>query len=191
MIATFGSRPAGVIGARTPSAASRVRRASCSRLDTQRAGGAAGFRSSRCWDPRAATARAEARTAPRSTGARHREVAEQASSHQGVPWENFQSKIRYRNRISRKISNFFGAGQELAWRVSDQGPPNGPSSRRSPSPTRPASGRSFSRPYTTAGGKTAHVPVQRVDQPASATDRTWGPHERIAVRRATAEEGKR
>jgi hypothetical protein len=92
VIATFGSRPAGVIGARTPSAASRVRRANSSRLDTQRAGGAAGFRSSRCWDPRAATARPEARTAPRSTGARHREVAEQASSHQGVPWENFQSK---------------------------------------------------------------------------------------------------
>jgi hypothetical protein len=81
-----------VIGVRTPSAASRVRRASSSRLDTQRAGGAAGFRSPRYWDPRAATARPEARTAPRSRGARHREVAEQASSHQGVPWQDFRSK---------------------------------------------------------------------------------------------------
>jgi hypothetical protein len=42
------------------------------------------------------------------------------------------------------------------------------------------------RPYTTAGSKSAHARVQRVDQPASATDRTWGAHERIAVRRAQA-----
>ena len=40
-----------------------------------------------------------------------------------------------------------------------------------------------SRPYTTAGGKTAHVRVQRVGQPDVTDLRTWGAHERIAVRR--------
>ena len=41
------------------------------------------------------------------------------------------------------------------------------------------------RPYTTAGGKTAHARVQRVGQPLSDDVRTWGAHERIAgVRRA-------
>jgi len=49
----------------------------------------------------------------------------------------------------------------------------------------------ISRPYTTAGGKTAHVRVQRVGQPDVTDLRTWGAHERIAVRRATAEEGTR
>jgi hypothetical protein len=29
-----------------------------------------------------------------------------------------------------------------------------------------------------------------VDQPATAEERTWGSHERIAVTRATSEEGK-
>ena len=38
------------------------------------------------------------------------------------------------------------------------------------------------RPYTTAGGKTAHVRVQRVGQPDVTDLRTWGAHERIAVR---------
>ena len=47
------------------------------------------------------------------------------------------------------------------------------------------------RPYTTAGGKTAHVRVQRVGQPDVTDLRTWGAHERIAVRRATAAEGNR
>jgi len=46
------------------------------------------------------------------------------------------------------------------------------------------------RPYTTAGGKTAHARVQRANDPVT-TIRTWGAHERIAVTRATAEEGKR
>ena len=40
------------------------------------------------------------------------------------------------------------------------------------------------RPYTTAGGKTAHVRVQRVGQPGVADLRTWGAHERISVKRA-------
>jgi hypothetical protein len=47
------------------------------------------------------------------------------------------------------------------------------------------------RPYTSPGGKNVHARVRRVDQPATAEERTWGAHERIAVRRATAEEGKR
>ncbi len=34
------------------------------------------------------------------------------------------------------------------------------------------------RPYTSASGKSAHARVQRVDQPASVADRTWGAHER-------------
>jgi len=47
------------------------------------------------------------------------------------------------------------------------------------------------RPYTTAGGKTAHARVQRASDPSVTAIRTWGAHERIAVKRATAEEGKR
>ena len=40
------------------------------------------------------------------------------------------------------------------------------------------------RPYTTNAGKTSHVRVRRVDQPEVSQIRTWGAHERIAVRRA-------
>jgi hypothetical protein len=40
------------------------------------------------------------------------------------------------------------------------------------------------RPYTTAGGKNARVRVQRIGDPATIELRTWGAHERIAVRRA-------
>ena len=40
------------------------------------------------------------------------------------------------------------------------------------------------RPYTTAGGKTAHVRVRKVDQPALIEERTWGAHERVEVTRA-------
>ena len=40
------------------------------------------------------------------------------------------------------------------------------------------------RPYTTAGGKTAHVSVQRIGQPDVTAIRTWGAHERINVKRA-------
>ena len=39
------------------------------------------------------------------------------------------------------------------------------------------------RPYTTAGGKTAHVRVQKVGQPDVTDLRTWGAHERINVKR--------
>ncbi len=37
------------------------------------------------------------------------------------------------------------------------------------------------RPYATAGGKTAHVRVQRVGQPDVTDLRTWGAHERVSV----------
>jgi hypothetical protein len=47
------------------------------------------------------------------------------------------------------------------------------------------------RPYTTSGGKNARVRVQRVGEPAVTDLRTWGAHERVSVKRAIAEEGKR
>ena len=47
------------------------------------------------------------------------------------------------------------------------------------------------RPYTTACGRTAHVRVRRVGEPAGTDLRTWGALERISVKRATAGEGKR
>ena len=45
-------------------------------------------------------------------------------------------------------------------------------------------------PYPTAGGKIVQVRVQRAghDRPGF---RTYGAHERVSVKRATAEEGKR
>ena len=47
------------------------------------------------------------------------------------------------------------------------------------------------RPFTTAGGKNAHVRVKKVDRPDVREIRTWGAHERVSVKRTTAEEGKR
>ena len=47
------------------------------------------------------------------------------------------------------------------------------------------------RSYTAVSGKIAHVRVQRVDQPGATDLRTWSAFERISVKRATAEEGKR
>ncbi len=47
------------------------------------------------------------------------------------------------------------------------------------------------RPYTTAGGKDARVRVQRVGKPGGTEIRIWRPHERVSVKRASAEEGKR
>jgi hypothetical protein len=54
----------------------------------------------------------------------------------------------------------------------------------------PAGGRADStrleiigRPYTTNAGKDAHARVQKVGQPGVTEVRTWGAHERIAVRR--------
>jgi hypothetical protein len=39
------------------------------------------------------------------------------------------------------------------------------------------------RPYTSAAGKNAHVRVRRVDDVEVKMIRTWGAHERVAVRR--------
>jgi hypothetical protein len=48
------------------------------------------------------------------------------------------------------------------------------------------------RPYTTAGGKDARVRIHRVDRKPGDTEiRVWRAHERVSVKRATAEEGKR
>ena len=47
------------------------------------------------------------------------------------------------------------------------------------------------RPYTAVAGKIAHVRVQRVDQPGATDLRTWSAHERVSVKRASAEEGNR
>src|SRR3989454_10674102 len=41
------------------------------------------------------------------------------------------------------------------------------------------------RPYTSPGGKNVHARVRRMDQPATAEDRTWGAHERVAGKRGT------
>jgi hypothetical protein len=47
------------------------------------------------------------------------------------------------------------------------------------------------RPYTTNAGKDARVRVQRVGQPGVTEIRVWRAHERVSVKRATAEGGKR
>jgi hypothetical protein len=40
------------------------------------------------------------------------------------------------------------------------------------------------RPFTTAGGKTAHARVKKVDQPDVTEIHSWGAHERAAVKQA-------
>jgi hypothetical protein len=47
------------------------------------------------------------------------------------------------------------------------------------------------RPYTTNAGKDARVRVRRIGQPDVTEIRIGRAHERISVKRATAEEGKR
>jgi hypothetical protein len=47
------------------------------------------------------------------------------------------------------------------------------------------------RPFSTAAGKNAHARVRKVSQPEFTDLLSWGAHERISVKRATAEEGKR
>jgi hypothetical protein len=39
------------------------------------------------------------------------------------------------------------------------------------------------RPYTTNGGKNAHVRVQRVSQPGVTETKMWGSYEKVSVRR--------
>jgi len=38
-------------------------------------------------------------------------------------------------------------------------------------------------PYSTAGGKNAHVRLQRVNQPGVTDIRTWSAHEKVSVKR--------
>ena len=40
------------------------------------------------------------------------------------------------------------------------------------------------RPYTTNGGKNAHVRVQRVNQPGVTEIKLWGSYEKVSVRQA-------
>jgi hypothetical protein len=47
------------------------------------------------------------------------------------------------------------------------------------------------QPHTSLGRKSVHVRVERVEQPRSLEIKTWGAQERISVKRATAEKGKR
>ena len=50
----------------------------------------------------------------------------------------------------------------------------------------------IARPYATAGGKSSHVRVQRVDKPGVTEARTWGSYEKvIVIRRTVSNEGKR
>jgi hypothetical protein len=50
----------------------------------------------------------------------------------------------------------------------------------------------IARPYTTNAGKDAHARVRKVGQSDVTFElRTWGAHEKVSVKRATAEEGKR
>ena len=46
-------------------------------------------------------------------------------------------------------------------------------------------------PFTTAGGKNAHARVRKVSQPDATDLRSWSAHERLTVKRTTAEESKR
>ena len=46
------------------------------------------------------------------------------------------------------------------------------------------------RAYTTGGGKNAHARLQLVGDPDVHEIRSWSAHERIVVKRTTAEEGK-
>jgi hypothetical protein len=46
----------------------------------------------------------------------------------------------------------------------------------------------IAHPYTTNGGKNAHVRVQRLDKPGVRETRLWGSYEKVRViRRASAE----
>jgi len=39
------------------------------------------------------------------------------------------------------------------------------------------------RPWTTHGGKIVHASVQKPGEPSTKRDKTWGAHERLAIRR--------
>ena len=42
----------------------------------------------------------------------------------------------------------------------------------------------IAHPYTTAGGKSTSVRVQRVDKPGTTETRVWGSYEKVVIRRA-------
>jgi len=44
------------------------------------------------------------------------------------------------------------------------------------------------RPYSTNGGKNAHVRVQRADKPGVTEAKMWGAHEKVSVRRMSADD---
>jgi hypothetical protein len=44
------------------------------------------------------------------------------------------------------------------------------------------------RPYTTNGGKNAHVRVQWVSQPGVTETKMWGAYEKVSVRRMSADD---
>ena len=46
-------------------------------------------------------------------------------------------------------------------------------------------------PFTTAAGKNVHASVRKIGQPRLTELRTWNAHERVTVKRVSAEEGKR
>jgi hypothetical protein len=54
------------------------------------------------------------------------------------------------------------------------------------SSARPPSGQLTGRPFTTAGGKTAHARVRKVDQLDVTEIRSLDAHERVAVKRGEA-----
>ena len=102
-----------------PSAASRARRARSCRRDSPRAGRAAGVRRLGGPDPRAATARPQARTAPRSTAVPDREVAEQVLPHQRSPRPDSIANLIPESNF-QKIQHLMRRWREIAWRVSDR-----------------------------------------------------------------------
>ena len=49
----------------------------------------------------------------------------------------------------------------------------------------------IAHPYSTAGGKSTSVRVQRAEKPGATETRIWGSYEKVTViRRASAKEGK-
>jgi hypothetical protein len=42
------------------------------------------------------------------------------------------------------------------------------------------------RPFMTREGKVVHATIQKPGEPTSAREKTWGPHERLTIRRSSA-----
>ena len=55
----------------------------------------------------------------------------------------------------------------------------------------PGTWQIIARPYSSAGGKSTQVRVQRVDTPGATETRVWGSYEKVTViRRASSQGGK-